>query len=187
MNTVRQASRSEEVLMKDVGSALESKLHSLGQAAVREIVTQANRLSVDPDHLPYVFWALATQAGLPSLGKDQKLFDLTMMVMSRSGAMPNYQSSFSVVDDFATDSAVNTLAKHMGKWARQTMIPGLLRGYQEALTSQVKNVPRATNNTVKKKDAFEFLRRAFPQVLTMRSRMFNNGEMLRRVVRVLPI
>lgn len=173
--------------MQGVASSLQSGLHELGQAAVREIVIQANRLSVNPDHLPYVFWALATGAGLPSLGSDQKLYDLAIMVMARTGTMPNYASGFTVVDDLATDSAVNVLAKHMGSWARKTLMPGLLRAYQKALQSQVKSVPRATNNAVGKDNAFEFLRRAFPQVLTMRSRMFDDGELLRRVVRVLPI
>ncbi len=182
------ASAAEDALMLGVGRALDAKLTDLGKAAVREIVTAANRLGVPPDHLPYVFWALATKAGLPKLGqKESEALDMMVTVLDRTGTMPSYSSAFSVADDLGTDAAIDQLAKHMATWSLRTLYPGLLQGYKDALNSQVKAVPKATNGQVKDKDAFNFLRLAFRQIVNINSRMFRDGELLRRVVRLLPI
>lgn len=188
MAAIRIADRPEDALMQGVAKALDTKLVGVGHAAVREIVTTANRLSVDPNDLPYVFWALATKAGLPRIGKKElAALDLMVTIMVRSGTMPNYQSAFNVTTSIATDSAVDVLAPHMATWAQRVMYPTLLQAYRDALTTQVKAVPAATNGKVPKDKAFDFLRLAFRQVLDLSSRKFRDGELLRRVVRILPI
>ena len=169
---------------KNLGKALVG----IGSAAVREVVILANRLSVDPDHLPYVFWALATQSGIPAMGaQEQKAFSLLVSILVRTGTMPKYEKSFSIEDDTATNSAIDVIARHMGQWARRTMHPLLIHAYQNAINSQVAAVPAATNGLVSSGDAFDFLRKSFRQILSIRSRMFRDGELLRRVVRALPI
>jgi hypothetical protein len=188
MRKLKTSSRAENALMEGVGKALDSKLTDIGHAAVREIVTQGNHLSVNPKHLPYVFWALANNAGLPRLGqKEQKAFDLMISIMARTGTMPPYQGSFQPGSDDATDSAIDATATYMGRWAMRTMFPALLTAYKAALTSQVRDVPRATNGQVSQAKAFDFLRFAFRSTVDISSSMFRDGELLRRVVRVLPI
>jgi len=185
---MRKADRPEDALMLGVAKVLDEQLTSLGKAAVREIVTFTNQLGVLPDHLPYLFWALATDSGLPSLGsKEKAAFDTMVTILDRTDTMPKYSSAFSLVDDLTTDAAVDATTRHMGSWALKTMYPGLLKSYQMALQSQVKKVPKATDRQVPKGREFDFLRKTFRQVLSLRSRMFRDGELLRRVVRLLPI
>jgi hypothetical protein len=187
MVAYRQA-RSEDALMLGVAKALDAGLVDIGKSAVREIVIEANRLGVPPDDLPYVFWALNTKAGLPKLdAKQQQALDMMLTIMNRTGVMPNYPSAFKPTDNLATDSAVDVVARHMGAWALRTMYPALLQAYRAALQSQVRYVTKLTNGQVKKGNEFEFLRLAFRQILSLQSRMFRDGELLRRVVRILPI
>jgi hypothetical protein len=187
MNAVRVA-RSEDDLMLGVGKALDAALVDVGRAGVREIVTGANRLGVDPNDLPYVFWALNSKSGLPRLGaKEQKAFDMMFMIMSRTGTMPNYSSSFTPSDNLATDAAIDVLAPQLGTWALRVMYPSLLSGYRAALKTQERKVPRATNNRVSKSNAFDFLRKTFRYAVSLKSSMFRDGELLRRIVRLLPI
>jgi len=174
--------------MQGVAKALDAELINIGHAAVREIVAKANDQGVSAKALPYIFWALATKSGLPRLNKQQQTaFDLMVTLMARSGTMPNYSSTFAIPDDLTIDAAVDAVARHMGAWAMRTMYPSLLQGYQAALTSQTRAVPKATDGRVRAEVAFDFLRTAFRQVLDISSRKFRDGELLRRVVRVLPI
>jgi len=185
---VRLANRSEDILMLGVGKSLDAHLAEVGKAAVREIVTEANRLGVGPNMLPYVFWALATKAGLPRMGqKEFAALDLMVFIMERTGTMPAYRGALQVADDPATDSATDSLALHMATWSLRSMYPALLTSYKAALKSQEKLVPKLTNGQVKKGDEFEFLRKSFRQVLSLQSSMFRDGELLRRVVRLLPL
>ena len=176
------------VLLEGVSKALNARLVDIGRAAVREITTAGNRIGTNPDHMPYVFWALATNTGLPSMGKKQYAAYLLMVdIMEETGTMPNWKSAFNVPNSIFADVGVDALATYMGRWAFSTMIPMVLHAYKDALLSQVKNVARATDGRVSPGDEFDFLRLLFRQVLTIKSSMFNNGGLLRRVVRALPI
>jgi len=188
MRQIKTSSRAENALMEGVGKALDSKLTDIGHAAVREIVGQGNHLSLDPTMLPYVFWAIATGSGLPRMGtKEQKAFDMMKTIMVRTGTMPPYQSAFNMADDLSVDSAVDAIATYMGRWSLRTMFPAILMAYKAALTSQVRNVPKATNGQVSSDKAFDFLRFLFRSTVDISSSMFRDGELLRRVVRLLPI
>jgi hypothetical protein len=189
MDAVRRLTASpEEALMLGVAKNLDSRLADLGKAVVREIVTYANKLGVAPDDLPYVFWALATGTGLPRLGaKEHKALTTAMFIMERTGTMPNYSSAFSVASSGATDAAVDEIARHMGTWSLRTLFPGLLQAYKDALNSQVKQVQKKTNGQVPKGREFDFLRKAFRRVVPIQSRMFRDGELLFRVVNLMPI
>jgi len=174
--------------MKGVARVLNGKLVDIGNAAVREIVTFSNSLNVNPDHLPYVFWALATKTGLPPMNKKRlQAFTLMVDIMDRTETMPNWKSSMGVPDDITIDPIVDTVADHMGLWAVRVMLPLMLDGYMKALKSQVKAVPKATSGRVPKGNEVEFLRKVFRQILSIKSSMFDRGELLRQVVRVLPI
>jgi len=184
----RIAGRPEDALMQGVAKALDRHLANIGKSAVREIVTVANRISVDPVGLPYVFWALATKTGLPSFTtKGQQAFNLMIDIMERTDVMPNYDSAFAVPEDLAVDSAVDVIAKHMAVWSLRVMYPALLQVYQGSLNAHANAVPKATGGQVSPENAVEFLRRSFRQVLSLSSRKFRDGELLRRVVRILPI
>ena len=112
---------------------------------------------------------------------------MMVFIMDRTGTMPAYQSALQVADDLRLESAVDALALHMALWAARSMYPALLMAYKEAIKSQEKLVLKLTGGRVKKGDEFEFLRLAFRQVLSLQSSMFRDGELLRRVVRLLPI
>ncbi len=180
--------RAEDALMQGVAKVLDAKLVGIGHAAVREITTEANRQGVGANDLAYVFWALASQSGLPKMPKQvQAAFDLMVVILTRSKTMPNYGSAFRVTDSMEVEAATDAVAMHMGTWARTVMFPALFHAYKAALTSQVKAVPAATGNRVRPEVAFDFLRKSFRQVLDISSRKFRDGELLRRVVRILPI
>ena len=101
--------------------------------------------------------------------------------------MPSYDSAFNVPDEIVTDSAVDATTRHMGVWALRSMYPALLQAYQASLNAHASAVPKATGGKVSPDNAVEFLRLSFRQILSLSSRKFTNGELLRRVVRVLPI
>jgi len=180
----REARRPEEDLLLGIAAALDRGLAEMGRAVVREVVGQANRLGVNPDHLPYVFWALAEQANLPRMGRaEAAALELMLTITSRSGTMPNYSASFSVPHDAGTDAAINVIAKHLGTWAVKSMLPLLRKAYDLALKTQVRAVPKKTQGKVSPANAYEYLRRIFPKALMLKSRMFRDGELLLRVVR----
>jgi len=187
MAALRTGSRPEIALMMGVAKVLNVKLVDIGRAAVREVVTSSNRLGVGPDNLPYVFWTLTTNQRASTGKKQVAAYLLMMEILERTGTMPNWQSAFNVPDDIFTDFIVDKVVRHMGVWALSTMSPMLFHAYRAALDSQVKNVLKATDGNVKAGDEFDFLRLAFRQVLSIKSSRYDNGNLLRQVVRFLPL
>lgn len=174
--------------MVAIGKDLQAVANSQGKALVRQIVTDANNLGIDPNHLQYVFWTLVNEAQWPRFNPVETMsLKLAVSIMNRTGATPNYAAGFSVPDDLTIDSATDEVIKRAAAWARMGMMPALLQGYKGALQKQVRKVPRATGRRVKKDQAFNFLRKAFRQILDLRSRWFTDGELLRRIVRMMPI
>ena len=179
-----KVARPENQLMQGVATHFLAGLSQAGSEAVVEITREANRRGVPLENLPYVFWALDTQSGLPRL-PEPLLYELLMLVMRGTGTMPPYWKSFVIAEDAVTDEAVSAIALHMSRWAKKTMLPLASKAYQAALRSQVAQVPRATGGRVPAAKAGEFLSRAFPRVLSVESRSFARGDLLRRVVRSL--
>ena len=175
-----------EALMKSLGQDLMPVLKEQGKAAVREIVMQGLRQGVALPEMPYLFWALANQAELPDLGPRQKMFQVMLDIMTRTGVMPNYHKNFKVRDNLDVDAAVDAVARHMGVWAAKDMIPALMVGYFKVLTQHASKVPSVTNGQVPASNGVGYLNTLFREVLTLRSAWFDDGELLRRVVRLLP-
>lgn len=175
--------RPEDTLVKNVGSSLMEGLRNLGRAAVNVVTREATRQGLSPDDLPYVWWALATKTVATTRSAD---FDFLLDILTRTGTMPNYSAGFLVPDDLTVDEALGPIGQAIKKWAEKALRKGLLRAYQAALKSQVSLVPRATGGAVGADKAALFLHRAFSQILTTNSRWFEDGELLRRVVRSLP-
>lgn len=175
-----------ETLMKAIGKDMMDLLLSQGRAAVREVVTEANKYRVSADDLPYVFWVLASQHELPDMGPRQRVYNLMLDIMSRTGAMPNYQRAFKVAEDPATDEAADKVAVHLSYWAAKQMAPALLVGYSKILSKYQNAVPEATGGQVSAVVGVDYLDSTFRQILTLRSSWFADGELLRRVVRFLP-
>ena len=183
-------SRALDAIMKGIGKDMMPQLKDIGRMAVQEIVSEANRFHVPAEHLPYIFWSMAVhQDFLSSLGRLQKVFALMIDIMARTGVMPNYQRAFKIPDDeagIATDVTIEPLAKHMGMWAARAMAPALIKVYYDILVKWAPKVPSATEGDVSVKDGFAYLDGVFREVLTLSSSWFEDGELLRRVVRFIP-
>jgi len=173
--------------VKSVAKDLMPLLKKQGRAAVREVVIEANKQGVVADNLPYVFWALAsTDTELPSFGPRQKIYTLMIDIMARTGAMPNYQRAFKRVDDLAVDDAVDAVAVHMSMWAARNLAPALITGYYGILDKWADKVPEATGGKVLALVGRDYLDHLFREILTLRSAWFEDGELVRRVVRFIP-
>lgn len=175
-----------EALVKLLGKDMMSFLQDQGRAALREIVTTANKEGVKANQLPYVFWALANQSGLPNLGPRQKAFTLMLDILTRTGVMPDYQRGFQAVDDARLDEVVDLVAQHMSVWAAKTMAVELVLGYYKLQVKHESKVPEATNGKIPAVVGATYLDRVFREILTLRSAWFEDGELLRRVVRFIP-
>ena len=185
---VKFSSQAEDTLMQGVGQRLDRNLTKIGKEAYKELLSLANKAGIPSDALPYVLWVLDSNAGLPHLPqKEGKALQMAMDVMRRTGWLPHYSSAFTVVDNLQIDQAIDKLSRNLGTWSLRSMYPEILKAYQDALKSQVKAVPKATQGRVAPQDAFNFLRLSFRQVVTIDSSMFRDGELLRRVVRLLPL
>lgn len=180
------ASTTPEDLMKALGHDLMPVLKAQGYAAVREVVTEANRLGVTADDLPYAFWALATQKGLPDMGARQRVFTLMIDIMARTGTMPAYQKAIKVTDSETLDYTVDKLADHMATWAARSLLPFLMANYVRILNKHADKVPQATGGQVPVSNGVAYLNNAFREILTLRSAWFDDGELLRRAVRFIP-
>lgn len=180
------ASRTPEDLIRAIGNALMPVLKIQGQASVHEIVAVANRLGIQADELPYAFWTLATQKGLPNLGPRQKVFTLMIDIMDRTGTMPAYQKAFQVPDNATLDDAVDKLADHMAIWAVKQLLFSLTRSYIGILSKFAPDVPQVTDGQVPASNGVAYLNAAFREILTLRSAWFDDGELLRRAVRLIP-
>lgn len=177
---------NEEGLIKALGKDLMPNIKSQAQAAVREIIAEGNRRGVEPSQMPYLFWALATQRELPDLGGRQRYFQVMIDMMTRTGVLPNYQKNFRVPDDLGLDDAVDAVAQHMATWAVRSMLPALLAGYMRVLSVYASKVPAATDGVVPASNGVGYLNALLREILTLRSAWFDDGELLRRVVRLLP-
>lgn len=180
------ASTTPEDLMKALGNDLMPVLKAHGNAAVREVVTEAHRLGIGPDDLPYAFWALAAQQNLPDMGARQKVFTLMIDIMARTGTMPAYQKALKVTDSATLDYAVDKLADHMATWAARNLLPFLMLNYVKILNKYAPKVPVATKGQVPASNGVAYLNSAFREILTLRSAWFDDGELLRRAVRFIP-
>ena len=180
------AGEDPEALVKAIGRDLMLYLKEQGRTAAREIVMEANRQRVSPEDLPYVFWVLASQKELPDLRARQKVFTLMIDIMARTGTMPNYQRAFRVADDIEVDAAVDKVAVNMALWAAKNMIPFLIHSYLRVLAKYAGKVPAVTGEEVPASNGLGYLNTAFREVLTLRSTWFEDGELLRRVVRFIP-
>lgn len=175
-----------EVLMKALEHDLMPMIKEQGKAAVREIVMQGNKQGIALAEMPYLFWALANQKELPDLGPRQKVFQVMLDIMVRMGVMPNYQKNFKVTNDLEVDAAVDATVQHMGVWAAKDMIPALMVGYYKVLTQHAPKVPSVTKGQVPASNGVGYLNALLREILTLRSAWFDDGELLRRVVRLLP-
>lgn len=180
------AKTDPNTLMTDIGHALMPILKDQGKVAVREIVIEANRAGVSSEDMSYIFWALATDKGLPDQGPRHKVFQVMLDIMARTGVMPNYQRAFQIPESTDTDLAVDTIALHMGMWAARTMLPALTTEYVKVLMRVAHKVPEATDGDVPVSNGVAYLNHVFREVLTLRSSMFEDGELLRRVLRIIP-
>lgn len=183
---MRVLAADEESLVKALGKDLMPLLKSQAQAAVREISLEGNRRGMGLSQMPYLFWALFTQKELPDLGSRQRYFQVMLDMMVRTGVVPNYQKNFKVPDDPEIDTAVDAVVQHMGTWAVRTMLPALLAGYMRVLSAHAPKVPAVTNGEVPASNGVGYLNTLFREILTLRSAWFDDGELLRRVVRLLP-
>jgi len=185
MNSIL-ASTTPEDLMRSIGADMLPVLKEQGRASVREIVMAANRLGIQADDMPYAFWALATQKGLPDFGPKQKVSTLMIDIMARTGTMPAYQKALKVPDSGTLDEAVDKLADHMATWAARNILPYLMANYVKILNKYASKVPQATNGQVPASNGVAYLNNAFREILTLRSTWFDDGELLRRAVRFIP-
>jgi hypothetical protein len=183
----RVARMDPEGLMRVIGKDMMALLKEQGRAAVREVVIAANRQGVEADDLPYAFWALASSGTeLPSFGLRQKIYSLMIDIMARTGVMPNYQRAFKPVDSQSVDEAVDAVALHMSMWAAKVLAPALIIGYYTVLDRWAPKVPEATGGKVHALLGRDYLDHLFREILTLRSAMFDDGELIRRVVRFIP-
>lgn len=173
-------------LMLALGRDMLPAIKKVAQAAVREVVITANRNGVQPDELPYVFWALVSQKELPDQGPRQKYFQVVLDIMTRTGALPNYSRAFSVPPRLEVDTATDQVATHMGIWAVKDMLPALMVAYLKILHTYASKVPEATEGAVPSSRGAGYLNEAFREVLSLRSSLFEDGELLRRVLRIIP-
>lgn len=183
----RVARMDPEGLMKVIGKDMMVLLREQGNAAVREVNIAANKQGVAATNLPYVFWALAsTDSELPNLGLRQKIYTLMIFIMARTGAMPNYQRGFKPADSQSLDDAVDAVALHMATWAGRSLTPALVIGYYGILDKWAAKVPEATGGKVHSLIGREYLDYLFREILTLQSALFDDGELVRRVVRFIP-
>lgn len=180
--------RPEDTLMVEVGKNLMAELTKLGHQAVDEVTRQVNQKGLPVDSLPGIWWMLVTGSDLPQLKRSPD-FSLLLDILHSTGTLPKYRfGRLFEVDNWQVVAAfLPEIADYMVAWASKDMRKGLLVAYQKALRSQEKEVQQATEGRVPRGKEVAFLRRAFPQVLTLRSRWFADGEFLRRVVRSLPV
>lgn len=176
----------EEGLVKSIGADMMPIIKTTASSTVREIILTGNKRGVPLAQMPYLFWALDNQQSLPDLGNLQPYYQLMIDMMDRTGVMPDYQKKFSLPDDSGVDSAVDAVALDMAKWALRTMLPALSAGYVRVLGSHVSKVHEVTQGRVPVKNGPAYLNTLFRQILNMRSIWFEDGELLRRVMRLLP-
>ena len=183
---VRLARTDPESLIKAVGKDFMGLLKTQGVAAVREATTAGLKRGLKSDQLSYLFWALSSPNTLPNMGSRQKVFNLMLNILDRTGTMPDYQRSFRAVKDPEVDDVVDAVALHMSQWAARTMAPALVLGYYRTLSRHANKVPEATEGAVQALSGSDYLNFTFREMLTIRSAWFDDGELLRRVVRFIP-
>lgn len=182
---MKTANEATDALVKAVGKNLMPHLDKVGRSAVDWVTKEANRKGLSPDLLPYIWWSLKTKSGLPDLDKPD--YNLLFDILHRRRLMPDHSRGFFIPEDLNDEAHVRDIALGLEKWSRKVMRPMLLRGYQQALKSQAAKVPKAMEGRVPKGKEMAFLRMVFAKMLTMNSRWFEDGELLRRVVRSLPV
>jgi hypothetical protein len=129
---------------------------------------------------------LATGQQLPALGNRKEGFDLVISILTRTGTMPNYQRSFNPDPDPVVDDAVDAVAQNLAVWASRTMKPAMMVDYLQVLGKHKSKVPEITQGRVSEDGGIDYINQVFREILTLRSSMFADGELLRRVVRYIP-
>ena len=183
---MKTATTNPEDLVKVIGNDMMPILKEQGHAIVREIVTEANKQGIPPKDFPYILWALAQEKTLPDMGLRVKGYRVLWDIMTRTGALPAYHKAFEVTKDPVVDAAVDAIALYMSVWSIRILMPFLTTAYLRVLTKHVKQVPQVTDGTVSEKNGTGYLNYIFREVLDLRSSMFEDGELLRRVMQIIP-
>lgn len=186
----RLASPQEDALVQALGNKFDAALVAMGKAVVRQITIESiNGQGLDPKYLQYVFWVLGEDAeNWPSMGPlDRKMLDLSLTIMSRTHATPNYHAGLLVPPAGSSDEdRVDDIVKALGVWARQEFALKLFTTWRDLVLEHSKRVPEATHGVVGMDRARTWLANSFRAILSMRSSWFTHGSLMMQVLKVLP-
>lgn len=172
--------------MEGVAKAFYSGLVPLGRDAHEELLRQVARRRFPGDALPYLYWAFDKKQQLPRMGPEEtRGFELMLRIWRETGMMPDYARVFDVPTSLHVEDTLMDLARHMGAWGKQTLLPAVRKAYGAALKSQVGKVQQATDGRVPRGMEIVFLAKTFPTLLISHSRLFDGGILLRSALRAM--
>lgn len=167
----------EENLVKTLGKHLLQSLKVVAQSAVQEIIQVASREGLPLSNIPVLLETLQKERS------DSRQYQVLMDIIEGTESMPVVVRR-EVSSDFEAVKLV--VSKHMRAWAVKDMLPALTFHYWRVLSQYAHQVPIVTMGAVPLTRSQDYLDVLFREILTVRSAWFGRGELLRRVVRILP-
>lgn len=171
-----------DTVMQAVGADFHRRLQRIAKEAALEVTRKSRVLGLTSDQQSQALGMMVAAFTLPLPSKNQVALDIMMSLLIRTRNLPVRIQKIS-----EEDVDLEPMVIGMANWARQVLLPALLETYQSVLDKYAPRIPQATQGRIKAHQAFDFLRKSFRQVLTVNSSWFEDGELLRRVVRTLPI